>query len=191
MPEAEVVLRSAYKAFNARDVEAAIELMHPDADWPNAWEGGRVVGRGAVRDYWNRQFAAISSKVEPERYTEGADGSITVEVRQVVHDARTGALISDSHVLHRYWLVDGFVVRMDVVDQIGSEYGWSKVYAPGEWWHVDYVGSLPSRQPTWDGAVVQADRNHEDPTLRHLLSAIEDDPEFLLNVPCLPYGRPG
>jgi len=27
-----------------------------------------------------------------------------------------------------------------VVDQIGSAYGWSKVHAPGEWWHVDYVG---------------------------------------------------
>jgi hypothetical protein len=27
-----------------------------------------------------------------------------------------------------------------VVDQIGSDYGWSKVHAPGEWWHVDYVG---------------------------------------------------
>jgi len=27
-----------------------------------------------------------------------------------------------------------------VVDQIGGEYGWSKVHAPGEWWHVDYVG---------------------------------------------------
>jgi hypothetical protein len=70
MPEAEVVLRSAYRAFNARDVEAAIELMHPDGNWPNAWEGGRVVGRAAVRDYWNRQFVAISSKVEPERFTK-------------------------------------------------------------------------------------------------------------------------
>jgi hypothetical protein len=27
-----------------------------------------------------------------------------------------------------------------VVDQIGPKYGWSKVHAPGEWWHVDYVG---------------------------------------------------
>jgi hypothetical protein len=44
-----MVLRSACKAFNARDVEAAIELRHPDADWPNAREGG-VVGRAAVRD---------------------------------------------------------------------------------------------------------------------------------------------
>jgi LAS superfamily LD-carboxypeptidase LdcB len=28
----------------------------------------------------------------------------------------------------------------DVVDQIGARYGWAKVSAPGEWWHVDYVG---------------------------------------------------
>ena len=29
-----------------------------------------------------------------------------------------------------------------VIDQIGWKYGWSKVHAPGEWWHVDYVGRL-------------------------------------------------
>ena len=27
-----------------------------------------------------------------------------------------------------------------VIDHIGWRYGWSKVHAPGEWWHVDYVG---------------------------------------------------
>jgi LysM repeat protein len=27
-----------------------------------------------------------------------------------------------------------------VIDQIGSKYGWGKVHAPGEWWHVDYLG---------------------------------------------------
>ena len=115
--QAELVLRSAYRAFNARDIEAAIQLMHPEVDWPNAWEGGRVVGRAAVRDYWNRQFGAISSEVEPEGFTEEADGSITVDVRQVVHDAGTGELISDSRVRHRYRLVDGLVVRMDVLEQ--------------------------------------------------------------------------
>src|ERR671911_2329089 len=116
MPEVEEVLRSAYRAFNARDIEAAIELMDPEVDWPNAWEGGRVVGRAAVRNYWTRQFAAISSKVEPEGFTEEADGSITIDVHQVVHDASTGELISDSHVRHRYWLKDGLVVRMDVLE---------------------------------------------------------------------------
>jgi LysM repeat protein len=28
----------------------------------------------------------------------------------------------------------------EVIDQIGWRYGWGKVHAPGEWWHVDYVG---------------------------------------------------
>lgn len=27
-----------------------------------------------------------------------------------------------------------------VIDQIGSQFGWGKVHAPGEWWHVDYLG---------------------------------------------------
>jgi ketosteroid isomerase-like protein len=116
MAEAEQVLRSAYNAFNARDIDAAVELMDPEVDWSNAWEGGRVVGRAAVRDYWNRQFAAISSKVEPEDFTEEADGSITVDVHQVVHDAGTGELISDSRVRHRYRLEDGLVIRMDVLE---------------------------------------------------------------------------
>jgi hypothetical protein len=113
--EDELLLRSAYHAFNARDVEAAVELMHPEVDWPNAWEGGRVVGRAAVRDYWNRQFAVISSKVEPEGFTQESGGSITVDVHQVVHDASTGELVSDSRVRHRYRLAHGTVVRMDVL----------------------------------------------------------------------------
>jgi hypothetical protein len=27
-----------------------------------------------------------------------------------------------------------------VIDQIGAGYGWGKLHAPGEWWHVDYLG---------------------------------------------------
>jgi LysM repeat protein len=27
-----------------------------------------------------------------------------------------------------------------IIDQIGAQYGWGKVHAPDEWWHVDYVG---------------------------------------------------
>jgi hypothetical protein len=80
---------------------------------------GKAVGwvaRAAVRDHWNRQFAAISSKVEREVFAEEADGSVTVDVRQVVHDARTGELISDSRVGHRYRLVYGLVFRMDVLE---------------------------------------------------------------------------
>jgi LysM repeat protein len=27
-----------------------------------------------------------------------------------------------------------------VIDQIGARYGWGKIHAPNEWWHVDYLG---------------------------------------------------
>jgi ketosteroid isomerase-like protein len=74
-----------------------------------------VVGRAAVRDYWTRQFASISSKVEPERFTEEPDGDITVDVHAVVHDARTGELISDSRAIASR-LENGLIVRMDVLE---------------------------------------------------------------------------
>jgi hypothetical protein len=116
MPTDEDVLRAAYEAFNARDVAAAIELMHPDVDWPNAWEGGRVVGREAVAGYWTRQFGSISSTVEPKHFDRELDGAITVTVHQVVRDAKTDDVQADTSVLHRYRLQDGLIVRMDVLD---------------------------------------------------------------------------
>jgi ketosteroid isomerase-like protein len=116
MASAEDTLRAAYAAFNARDVEAALALMHPEVDWPNAWEGGRVVGREAVAAYWTRQFEEISSTVEPERFDHERDGSITVAVHQVIRDAKTNDVQADTHVLHRYWLRDGLIAHMDVMD---------------------------------------------------------------------------
>lgn len=112
----EDILRAAYEAFNARDVEAAIELMHPEIDWPNAWEGGRVLGRDAVAAYWRRQFEQISSTVEPERFNREPDGGVTVAVHQVVRDAKTRELRADTHVLHRYRLEGGLVIRMDLLE---------------------------------------------------------------------------
>ncbi len=112
----EETLAAAYAAFNRRDLDAAVELMHPEVDWPNAWEGGRVRGRAAVRSYWERQFEEISSRVEPLHFTEEPDGSITVAVHQVVHDLRSGELLTDSQVRHRYRLDDGLIVQMDVLE---------------------------------------------------------------------------
>lgn len=116
MSRDEDTLRAAYKAFNARDVDAALELMHPEVDWPNAWEGGRVVGREEVAAYWTRQFESIQSMVTPESFDPQPDGSIVVTVHQIVRDATTNQLISDARVLHRFRLENGSVARMDVED---------------------------------------------------------------------------
>jgi SnoaL-like domain len=95
--------------------------MHPEVDWPNAWEGGRVRGREAVAAYWARQFEQISSRVEPLGFSRDDDGVISVDVHQVVRDAGSGELVSDSHVVHRWRLEDGLVVRMDVLEPKGGD----------------------------------------------------------------------
>ncbi len=109
-------LRAVYAAFNSRDLESVTERMHAEIDWPNAWEGGRVLGRDRVLEYWHRQLEEISSEVQPLSFVEEPDGAITVAVHQVVRDSRSGALLSDSHVRHCYRLEDGLIVRMDVLD---------------------------------------------------------------------------
>jgi ketosteroid isomerase-like protein len=111
-PWAENLLRRAYAAFNARNIDRALAVMHPDVDWPNGMEGGRELGHDAVRDYWTRQFGLIDSHVEPESFEE-VDGKIVVEVHQVVRDL-DGALLSDQQVEHVYTLRDGLIARMDI-----------------------------------------------------------------------------
>jgi ketosteroid isomerase-like protein len=111
--EPEELLRRAYDAFNARDIDAAIALMRPDVDWPNGMEGGRVLGRDAVREYWTRQFEVIDSRVEPQGFTTDPDGRVVVDVHQVVHDP-AGGLLSDGYVKHVYTVRDGLIERMEI-----------------------------------------------------------------------------
>jgi ketosteroid isomerase-like protein len=112
-------LRDTYAAFNARDIDRVLEQMTADVDWPNAWEGGRVLGRAAVRDYWRRQWAAIDPHVEPKRVTALPDGRVEIEVHQVAR-ALDGTILSDGIVKHVYGFRGGLIARMDVSES-GSE----------------------------------------------------------------------
>jgi hypothetical protein len=107
------LLRRAYAAFNARDVDAVLALMHPDVDWPNAFEGGRVRGHAEVRAYWQRQFAQIAPQVTPRRFSDTDDGRVAVDVHQVVRSL-DGDVLAEGEVVHVYTLRDGLVERMDV-----------------------------------------------------------------------------
>jgi hypothetical protein len=112
-PGAEAMLRRMYAAFDARDVDAIAAALHPEVDWPNAWEGGRLRGRAEVLAYWRRQFAEIDPRVTPERFAERDDGRIAVDVHQVVRSP-DGDVLADRRVVHVYALRDGLVERMDV-----------------------------------------------------------------------------
>ena len=113
MSPEEQLLRRAYEAFNARDIESALALMHADVDWPNGMEGGRERGHAAVRAYWTRQFGLIDSHVEPVGFGVDDEGRVVVEVHQVVRDL-DGAVLSDGRVRHVYRFRDGLVAEMQI-----------------------------------------------------------------------------
>ncbi len=95
------MLQRMYAAFNRRDIETVLAAMHNDVDWPNGMEGGRVLGKSAVRDYWKRQFEVLDPNVEPQNFTREADGRIAIDVHQVVHD-KSGKLLVDQMIQHVY-----------------------------------------------------------------------------------------
>jgi hypothetical protein len=47
--EERLLLTSAYQEFDARNIEAALERLHPEVEWANGMEGGHVHGRDGVR----------------------------------------------------------------------------------------------------------------------------------------------
>jgi hypothetical protein len=109
----EELLIAAYAAFNARNIAAALATMHPDVDWPNGMEGGRVLGHAGVHDYWKRQWAMIDPRVEPKEFARDEAGRTVVDVHQVIRNLK-GTILSDQMVQHVYTIREGLIERMDI-----------------------------------------------------------------------------
>jgi len=107
------LLKKAYDAFNTRNIEAIILLMHRQVHWPNGWEGGYVDGHEQVRDYWTRQWKEINPHVEPVSLKGREDGRIEVEAHQVEKDLQ-GKLLSDGMIKHIYTIEDGLIKNMEI-----------------------------------------------------------------------------
>ena len=107
------LLRAAYAAFNARDINAALALMTADVAWPRAFKGGFVRGHEEVRAYWTEQWIEIDPHVEPSAFYAEEGGQILVDVHQVVRDL-AGSVAADEHVGHRFTLDRGLIQVMEV-----------------------------------------------------------------------------
>ena len=107
------LLRAAYAAFNARDIDAALALMAPVVTWPRAFKGGFVRGHEEIRAYWSKQWNEIDPHVEPVAFYREAGGRILVEVHQVVRNL-AGAVLADDQVGHRFSFADGLVQGMEL-----------------------------------------------------------------------------
>jgi ketosteroid isomerase-like protein len=113
MTAAQAVLERTYAAFNARDIDTVLAVMHPGVIWPNGMEGGTVVGHAAVRAYWTRQWALIDPRVEPRGFAVEADGRVAVAVHQVVRDL-AGTVLKEATVEHVYAFEDGLIKSMEI-----------------------------------------------------------------------------
>ena len=109
------LITAIYSAFNRREIETVLAMMHPDVDWPNGMEGGRVLGRADVRDYWTRQFVMVNPRVDPLRIEDDEHGRTVVDVHQVVHDM-AGNILVDHTIRHVYSIRDGLIERMDITE---------------------------------------------------------------------------
>lgn len=108
-------IKAIYAAFNDRDIDSVLAAMHPDVDWPNGMEGGRVHGHHGVRAYWTRQWSMTDPKVYPVHVTEDEAGRFIVEVHQVVRNL-DGVVVLDQMVRHGYVVENGLIKRMEILE---------------------------------------------------------------------------
>ena len=121
MTSTQTLITKAYSAFNLRDIDGALALMSEGVSWPKASEGGRVVGKEAIRVYWSRQWSEFDPHVVPLELIDRGAGKIDVRVHQIVKSL-SGDVLSDSEVWHSFTTAEGLIERMDLPEsEAGSE----------------------------------------------------------------------
>lgn len=107
------LLKQAYAAFNARDIDAVLALMQPNVEWPNGMEGGTVDGHKGVREYWTRQWGVVDPHVDPVKFDLDGSGRVVVSVHQKVRDL-SGNTLLDRMVEHVYSMEEGLIRGMEI-----------------------------------------------------------------------------
>ena len=108
-------LQNLYEAFNKREIETIISLMHPDVKWANGMEGGFVYGRDQVREYWRKQFEIIQGQLEPLDYETDENNRNIVTVQLVVRDLE-GNLLLEKTVQQIFTIENGLISLFEIGD---------------------------------------------------------------------------
>src|SRR4051794_45767 len=108
MMQNQALIKNAYAAFNDRNIDAILRVMHPQVKWTKAWEGDYANGHAEVRAYWEKQWKEINPNVKPVGFRERENGNLEVEVNQLVKDLQ-GNILFDGKVKHVYVINDGLL----------------------------------------------------------------------------------
>lgn len=114
MQNHESLLRSSYTAFNARDIDTALQALGPQVEWPDQLEGGTLRGPEEVAAYWRRQWNTLDPTFELRHAERDADGHVVVTLLQTVRGL-DGVTISQGIVRHVYEFEGGLVRRMRIL----------------------------------------------------------------------------
>jgi hypothetical protein len=106
-----LLLKKVYYAFNKRDIDAALAIIHPNVSWSNGT--GYINGRNGLREYLSRQWEMVNSDVEPVSIYADKSGKVVANVRHVVRDGNEN-IIEDEMLQHTYLIEDNLIKHMDV-----------------------------------------------------------------------------
>jgi len=121
------LISQAYSAFNKKDIDGTLALMSENVSWPKTSEGGRVVGKQAIREYWTRQWTEFDGQVHVLEVIDRETGKTEVKVRQVVKNLK-GESLSDTELWHIYVIQNGLIERMDIKESDGNTDGRSAAF---------------------------------------------------------------
>jgi ammonia channel protein AmtB len=107
----ETILR-LYRDLNARDADAALARVHPELRWDTGESSGPVEGADAVRERWERDWAAGSPLLTPLRSRRRRQGWIEVELQQAPSGSPSTGVTRT--LVHRYTERAGLFDRMEL-----------------------------------------------------------------------------
>lgn len=107
-------LDTLYDRFNAKDIEAVLNCMDQNVNWPGGSPSQRISGKGAVMSHCLQQWAVIDFTLIPMGSDVLEDGRISVDVHQIVKD-NSGTILDERSVKHVFTMANGLVQRMDQV----------------------------------------------------------------------------
>jgi hypothetical protein len=116
--DTQALIFQIYAAFNKRDIDGTLALMSENVSWPKASEGGRVIGKQAIREYWARQWAEFDPLVNVLEVINRESGVTDVKVHQLVKDLK-GNILSDTELWHVYSFTHGLIDRMEIKEGEG------------------------------------------------------------------------
>jgi ketosteroid isomerase-like protein len=110
------------EAVTAGDVEAAVEVCHPEIEFLSvlAVSGRRYLGHSGIREYFEDIASAWSEwRVEVDEVVPGPDGRVAIVMSMHVRGKESGAILS-ARTDHIWTLKDGRLFRNEPFREPGA-----------------------------------------------------------------------